>query len=156
MPFLSGTNITQLIPQNLKYISKTETKNIDQYIVEEGDIVITRVGTMGIVKLIGKDLEGYAVSDNINIIKVNREKIDPEYLFSILNSNIGIQSVKKVSKGSVQNYNTPKAIRNMTVPIVPEPDYSEIVNNVRKAEEERYNAVTKILKADDIFNSYLN
>ncbi|WP_370091300.1 hypothetical protein, partial [Winogradskyella sp.] len=110
----------------------------------------------GIVKLIGKDLEGYAVSDNINIIKVNREKIDPEYLFSILNSNIGIQSVKKVSKGSVQNYNTPKAIRNMTVPIVPEPDYSEIVNNVRKAEEERYNAVTKILKADDIFNSYLN
>ncbi len=44
----------------------------------------------------------------------------------------------------------------MTVPIVPEPDYSEIVNNVRKAEEERYNAVTKILKADDIFNSYLN
>lgn len=156
VPFLSGTNITQLIPQNLKYISKTETKNIEQYIVEEGDIVITRVGTMGIVKLIGKDLEGYAVSDNINIIKVDREKIDPEYLFSILNSNIGIQSVKKVSKGSVQNYNTPKAIKNMTVPIVPEPDYSEIVNNVRKAEEERYNAVTKILKADDIFNSYLN
>lgn len=155
VPFLSGTHITQLIPQNLKYISKTETKSIDQYIVEAGDIVITRVGTMGIVRLIGKDLEGYAVSDNINIIKVNKDKIAPEYLFSILNSKIGIQSVKKVSKGSVQNYNTPKAIRNMTIPILTEPDYSEIVNMVRNAENERYNAVIKILKADDIFNSFV-
>jgi type I restriction enzyme M protein len=153
--FLSGTNITQLIPQNIKYISKTETKSIDQYIVEKGDIVITRVGTMGIVRLIGSDLAGYAVSDNINIIKVNKDKIDPEYLFSILNSKVGVQSVKKVSKGSVQNYNTPKAIRNIDVPIVPDPDYTTIVDTIKKAEKERSNAVMRILKADDIFNSYI-
>ena len=86
---------------------------------------------------------------------VDKSKINPEYLFSILNSSIGIQSVKKVSKGTVQNYNTPKAIKNMKIPIVPEPDYTEIVETIKNAEEQRYNAVMKILKADDILNSYL-
>lgn len=154
VPFLSGTHITQMIPQNLKFISKTETKNIEDYIVYEGDIVITRVGTMGIVRLIGKDLDGFAVSDNINIIKINKGLIDPEYVFSILNSKLGVQSVKKISKGSVQNYNTPKAIKDIDIPILSEPEYSEIVNTIKSSEEERYNAVSKILKANDIINSY--
>ena len=152
--FLSGTHITQIIPQNLKYISNTQTKNLKEYIINEGDIVITRVGTMGIIRLIGKDLDGYAVSDNINIIKVNRDKIDPEYLFAILYSKIGKQSVRKVAKGSVQNYNTPKAIRNIQIPILNDPEYSNIVQSIIDAEEKRWKAIQSTMNAENILNSF--
>ncbi|MBI4647618.1 MAG: N-6 DNA methylase [Bacteroidia bacterium] len=156
IPFLSGNHITQLIPQNVKYISKTETKQLDQFIVKEGDIVITRVGTMGIVRLIGKDIEGYAVSDNNNIIKVDINKIDPEYIYAILYSKIGKRSVKKIAKGSVQNYNTPKALKSILIPILVDPDCTDIVNNIKKSEEDRYNAVLFLTNADNIFNTYIS
>jgi type I restriction enzyme M protein len=153
-PFLSGTHITQIIPQNLKYISNTETKNINEYIVSEGDIVITRVGTMGIIRLIGKELDGYAVSDNITIIKVDHKKIDPEYLYAILYSKIGKQSVKKLAKGSVQNYNTPKAIRSIKIPILNDPEYSNIVQHIKEAEIKRYNSILETIYAENILNSF--
>ena len=152
--FLSGTHITQFIPQNLKFISKTETKDVQKYVVHEGDIVTTRVGTMGIVRLIGEELDGYAVSDNINIIKVDRSKIDPEYLYSVLISAFGQNSVKKVQKGSVQNYNTPKSLKGILIPIISEPQYSEVVNNVKESEKKRVQSVYEILKASDSLNSY--
>lgn len=153
--FLSGTNITQIIPQNVKYISNYETKKLSKYIVNEGDIVITRVGTMGIVRFIGKDLDKLAVSDNINIIKVDKSKIDPEYIFAILSSKIGQENVKKVSKGSVQNFNTPTDIKNLDIPILPDPEYSQIVESIKKSEEERINSLDRIVKAEDIINSFV-
>jgi len=154
VPFLSGTHITQFIPQKLKYISKTETKDIKKYIVHEGDIVITRVGTMGIVRLIGEELDGYAVSDNINIIKVDRTKVDPEYLYSVLISKFGQNSVKQVKKGSVQDYTTPASLKNIHIPIVPDPQYSEVVKIVKTSEKKRVQSVYEILKASDSLNSY--
>ncbi|WP_323133920.1 N-6 DNA methylase [Vreelandella aquamarina] len=156
IPFLSGTHITQYIPQKVKYISKTETKNLERYIVREGDIVLTRVGTMGIVKLIGEDLDGWAVSDNINIIRIEKSIVDPEYVYSVLISKFGQNTVQQVKKGSVQDYNTPKAIGNLEIPVLPEPQYSEIVNDVKKSEARRVDSVYEILKASDNLNSYLS
>jgi len=156
IPFLSGTNITQFIPQNVKYISKTQTKNIKKYIVHEGDVVITRVGTMGIVRYIGKDLDGYAVSDNITIIKINREKIRPEYIFAFLYGKMGRQIIRKVSKGSLQNYNTPKAIKKLDIPILPEPEYSQIVQSIEQSEINRVTAVDGVFKAESIIESFTN
>lgn len=154
VPFLSGTNITQFIPQNVKYISKTQTKHLDKYIVHEGDIVITRVGTMGIVRYIGKDLDGFAVSDNITIIKVDREQIRPEYVFAFLYGKMGRRIIRKVVKGSLQNYNTPKAIKKLDIPILPEPEYSQIVQLIAKSEINRVSAVDDILKAESIIESF--
>jgi len=154
VPFLSGTNITQFIPQNVKYISKTQTKNLDQYIVHEGDIVTTRVGTMGIVRYIGKELDGYAVSDNITIIKVNREKVRPEYVFALLYSKMGRKVIRKVAKGSVQHYNTPKAVKQIDIPILPEPEYSQIVKLIENSETNRVSSVDDVFKAETILESF--
>ena len=155
VPFLSGTNITQFIPQNVKFISKTQTKRLNEYIVHEGDIVIIRVGTMGLVRYIGKELDGYAVSDNMTIIKVNREEIRPEYLFAILYSKLGRKKIRKVAKGSVQNYNTPEAIREIEIPILSEPEYSQIVSSVETSEMSRVSAVDNIFKAEDTLESFI-
>lgn len=155
VPFLSGTNITQAIPQNVKYISKTQTKHLGKYIVEEGDIVVTRVGTMGIVRLIGNDLAGYAVSDNINILKVNRQQVDPEYLFVILYSQIGQQSVKRVSKGSVQHYNTPKALKALRIPILSDPEYTNIVESIRHSQDLHVASVDAVRGASTIIDSFV-
>jgi type I restriction enzyme M protein len=154
IPFLSGSNITQFIPQNVKYISKTQTKNLNEYIVHDGDVVTTRVGTMGIVRYIGKELDGYAVSDNITIIRINRERIRPEYVFAFLYGTMGRKVIRKVAKGSLQHYNTPKAIKQIDIPILPEPEYSQIVKTIEKAERNRVSAVDDVGRAENILGSY--
>ena len=144
VPFLSGTNITQYIPQNLKFISRSQTKDLNKYIVNTGDIVITRVGTMGIIRLISDDLDNYAVSDNINIIKVDKNKIDPEYIYAMLQSNFGFASITKISKGSVQHYNDPRELKKINIPIYKTNIYKKIVNEIKLAEKNRVNAINII------------
>ncbi|MDB9739819.1 N-6 DNA methylase, partial [Candidatus Pelagibacter sp.] len=144
VPFLSGSNITQYIPQNLKFISRSQTKDLNKYIVNTGDIVITRVGTMGIIRLISDDLDNYAVSDNINIIRIDKNKIDPEYIYAMLQSNFGFASLSKISKGSVQHYNDPKELKKIDIPIYQNKIYKKIVNEIKLSESNRINAINII------------
>lgn len=154
IPFLSGSNITQFIPQNVKFISSTQTKNLEKYIVHEGDIVTTRVGTMGIVRYIGKELDGYAVSDNITIIRVNKEQIRPEYVFAILFGKIGKKVITRLSKGSIQNYNTPRALKKIDIPILPEPQYSQIVHLIEQSESARVASIDNMLEAETTIETF--
>ena len=108
---------------------------MNKYIVNTGDIVITRVGTMGIIRLISDDLDNYAVSDNINIIKVDKNKIDPEYIYAMLQSNFGFRSITKISKGSVQHYNDPRELKKINIPIYKTNIYKKIVNEIKLAEK---------------------
>jgi type I restriction-modification system DNA methylase subunit len=100
VPFLGGSNITQLIPVTQKRILKNSS-HYEDLALKSGWILITRSGTTGIVSTVPKDWEGYAASEHIIRIIPNPDKIHPGYLFGYLRSDIGQQLLKDGIFGSV-------------------------------------------------------
>ena len=100
VPFLGGSNITQLIPVTEKRILK-DSLHYQQLALKAGWILITRSGTTGIVSSVPQDWEGFAASEHIIRIIPDPEKLHPGYLYGYLKSEIGQNLLKNGIFGSV-------------------------------------------------------
>lgn len=100
VPFLGGSNITQLIPVTEKRILKS-SPHYNELALKAGWILITRSGTTGIVATVPKDWEGFAASEHIIRIVPNPDKLNPGYLYGYLKSKIGQRLLKDGIFGSV-------------------------------------------------------
>ncbi len=81
IPFYSVENVTTDDFKNTKFISKNEhNKLIKRCNPEKGDILLTRIGTLGQTKLIDWDINA-SIYVSLALIKTN-EKIDNNYLYT--------------------------------------------------------------------------
>lgn len=157
IPFLSGTNISQYIPVNVKYLSK-QSKNLEQCLIKEGWILITRSGTTGIVSLAPVEWNDIAVSDHVIRIVPNEKLMNSGYLYVYLKSVIGQAIMKKGIYGSVVDEITPEFIRNIPVAFPKDKQvYNSIGNTALEALKSRSRATNLINKAEkeitDLFNT---
>lgn len=100
IPFLQASDIHQIRPRLLKYLSKKVTKHIENYIVKSGWILVTRSGTVGRVSLVPKRWEGWTVSEHV--FRIFPCSIHAGYLTCFLDSQYGYhQIVSKIYGGVV-------------------------------------------------------
>lgn len=105
VPFYSVENVTANNFTNTKYISIKEHKNlIKRCKPEKGDILLTRIGSIGDTKLIDWDVDA-SIYVSLALLKVN-EVIDPSYLYSYTKSQ---QFIRDIELRSLLNA-TPKKI----------------------------------------------
>src|SRR5690606_7257074 len=101
-PFIRGTNISNLEidEDDLLYVlSEAQRK---KHIARKNDVVVARVGSIGLCARIQDSLIGSTISDNLIAIRV-KDGIDLNsyYLTVYLNSFIGQELMNKFSRGSV-------------------------------------------------------
>lgn len=90
---------------------------IDKLRVEEGDILITRSGTIGKVTYATKDLAtNYIVSDDLVRIRVKDENLRA-YLLAYFTSKTALSLMLLDEYGSVQQHLQPRHIQEMLTPI---------------------------------------
>ena len=93
--------ITLELNDSFLYVDDETQKGISRYIVNSDDIVISIVGTIGLVAKIGKTLDGANLTENC--VKItNLQNIDKEYLFYYLKSVFGQQEIMRGIVGAVQ------------------------------------------------------
>jgi len=126
VPFLSGTNIIQTKPHNLKYLSK-RTRNLDKYLLREGMILIAARGTIGRIMPITKSTNGWAASDNIARIIPN--EVDYGFLSCFLNTTYGQTQLIGQTAGSIVNLIQPSHIGEVQVPM-PSEDIQKMIGNL--------------------------
>ena len=100
VPFLGGSNITELIPFTKKRIL-VESTHYSSLALRSGWILITRSGTTGIVSMVPEDWDGFAASEHIIRIIPCAAKLHPGYLYSYLRSSIGQKLLRDGVFGSV-------------------------------------------------------
>jgi type I restriction enzyme S subunit len=150
VPFLSGKNITQIRPVNLKYLSKTETQSLEKLFLIKGWILITCSGTLGRACFVWQNYENYAATQHIIRVVPNEEEIDSGYLYAFLSSRYGYEQIIRFRHGSVIDEVTDKQIEKILVPI-PEPKEQEIIGNkVRTAYQKRAEAIRLEDEAQEI------
>lgn len=149
-PYLTANGALELRRFSIKWIDsvKANAKQkayMDMLKVEEGDILITRSGTIGKVTYATKDLaENYLVSDDLVRIRVKNDKLRA-YLVGYFLSKTALKLMLLDEYGSVQQHLQPRHIQEMLIPI---PDDWDLANDIIKAGTQYINAMEAMATAD--------
>ena len=97
-----------------EYVDDVTQKSIARYVVDEGDILLSIVGTIGLVGIVGKSL--HQANQTENCVKlVNLNGIDPLFLYYYLLSPNGQDEIKRGTVGAVQAKLPIKNIENINI-----------------------------------------
>ena len=86
---------------DFEYVDDETQKSIARYIVDRGDIVLSIVGTIGLVAIVGDSLHHANLTENcVKLTKLNG--VDRDYLYYFLKSELGQAEIAKGTVGAVQ------------------------------------------------------
>jgi len=137
-----GTKKFALLNDKFEYVPNDIQSKIGRYIVSEGDLIISIVGTIGIVKIINKSLNNANLTENCMKI-TNFNKLNSSYLYHYLMSNEGQNEIEIRNVGAVQAKLPMYNIETFPI-ICPSEDIFQkfnkvsytIDNNIQKLQEE--------------------
>ena len=134
IPLLSGKQIAQIKPYNLKCISTKVTQNIKDWMVEPGWVLVTCSGTIGRVSLVPKEWDGWTVSQHALRIIPNINVVNNGFLAAFLLSEYGQQQILSKTYGGVVDELAEDDMRDILVPLPPK----DVQENIGKLVVEAY------------------
>ena len=127
---LNNAVFASLSPE-YEYVDDDTQKSISRYIVSEGDVLISIVGTIGLTAIVDSTLNNANLTENC--VKItNLKNITPEYLLLYLRSPKGMEAIAKGTVGAVQLKLPIKNIQSIVVPVLAEAELRSL-NDVLSA-----------------------
>jgi type I restriction enzyme S subunit len=154
VPFLSSKQILQAEPVGVPYLSRKLTKRLENYLVEEGWILITRSGTVGRVGYVSQDIAESAVSEHVIRI-IPGPEVHPGYLYAAVASDYGYYQATRHIHGSVVDELTTDQTDSILIPLPNSADETQIGELVIKAMNMRALANVLLRRARTLFGAVL-
>lgn len=101
---------------SFEFVDDETQKAISRYIVINGDIVLSIVGTIGLVSIVGDSLNEANLTENC-VKLTSFSGIDRDYLYYYLRSSYGQQEIARGTVGAVQAKLPIKNIQDITIPL---------------------------------------
>lgn len=140
--FIGGKEIYQLDPNNKKYLSSVNHKELikDKLEIHENMTLITCSGTIGKVAFVGKHWEGWTVNQHVlRIVPANEDLAG--YLYIFLQSKYGYYLITKYTYGSVIDEIDDNQIGEIPIPILKDEKKQKEINDLAiEANQKRYQA----------------
>ncbi len=112
---------------NLQYVPDETFKKISRYIVNEGDVIISIVGTIGLVALIDDELDNASLTENcVKLTKL--ESIHNVFLYYYLISKYGQYEIDINTVGAVQKKLPIYGVENINLFLPPLSEQKAIAN----------------------------
>lgn len=134
-----------------------ELKNLENYKIDEGDIMMSLTGNVGRVGIFPKELLPAYINQRVCRIKSKTKKLLDNYLFHFLNSDIFENEAVRNSAGAAQLNLSTNWLAAYEMPLPPLPTQQKIAAILDKADElrqynkqliEKYEALTQSLFLD--------
>ncbi len=139
IPFMTTSVMMEARPRVSNYLSIKNTKNLDNYIVKEGIILISRSGTVGNICLVTQNISGWAVSDDA--IRVTVDETDQlGLIYCFLQSPLGQFLLHKSQTGSVVRHIYEADVKGLPIPRLPRALCEELTSLIKKASALRVEA----------------
>lgn len=122
------------ITDDFMYVEESDFHKISRYIVDAGDLIISIVGTVGAVALVGETLDKASLTENCSKI-VNINGYSSEFLYYFLKSEYGQKEIAGGTVGEVQAKLPLKNILEIKVPVLSKPEQEAIVEKLRIIDE---------------------
>lgn len=146
-PYIRGTDLSKgtIEIDDLVYIDPNKQHPLKK--AGEGDVVVTRVGTIGISARLPKEVEGGTISDNLIRLRFQEETLNSYYVSLFLNT-IGSQLMIRASRGSVQARLNQETLREIILPVPHKPTQKKIADLVIQSHEAAKKAKDLLEKAE--------
>jgi len=115
IPIYTSSQILESIPKAEKFISSKTKADLEYLTLKNGQIVMTRSGTIGKIALVGRTLNGKVFSDDLLRIECYDKK-DVGYLYAFMKSKIGQRLITTNNYGSVITHIEPEHFTNTAIP----------------------------------------
>ena len=149
-PFLSGKNLIQIRPSDVKHVSNSETADLKDMLLSRGWILVTRSGTIGRTCFVWHNYENYAASEHILRVIPIKEQVYPGYLYAFLASEYGYEQISRFRFGSVIDEISNHQLKQVIIPLPSPEQQREIGDLVRQAYEKRAEALQLEDEAQEI------
>jgi len=123
--------------ENLKYIPQDYFEGMNKGIIQKDDILIVKDGaTTGKVAIVreGFPYKIAAVNEHLFILRIKKDKLEPNFLFYFLFSGIGQSLIMRGFHGSAQGGITKSFIDNIRIPVLDLSVQRKIASILEKAE----------------------
>lgn len=128
VPFFLPSQINDIYPEPLKYISYKQKEVISLLKINSNQILITRSGTIGNCTIVSKTLEGSIFSDDV--IRIDLKDVNEVgYIYAYLKSDIGRILVNTNNYGSVVSHIEPEHLNEIPIPN-PHPIIKQKIHNL--------------------------
>lgn len=134
-PFMTGAELTQFNLRYYRWLSPRGVKDINDYVVRQGTLLLYKSGTidgniLGNVFIVDKKLDGCCLSDHVIRVLFN-EREEAYWAFAFLRSKGAVKMLQRLATGTMIPFITPERLSHI---LIPEHDekYSEIVELIEK------------------------
>lgn len=134
-PFMTGSELTQFNLRYYRWLSPRGVKDIKDYVVRKGTLLLYKSGTtdggiLGNVFIADKKLDGCCLSDHVIRIVFNEEKM-AYWAFAFLKSKGGVRMLQRLATGTMIPFITPERISELLIP-TPDEQYETIIQLIEK------------------------
>ena len=150
VPLLTGKHISLIRFNNLNYLSKSYTKKINHEMVNQGYVLVTCGGTIGKIMFVHRNMDGYAVSEDVLRVIPNVEHVYAGFVYAFLCSPYGQIQLTHEEYGSVQKKLRDFQVGDILIPI-PKDKGLSINQLIITAFNKRADALEKENAAFDLF-----
>ena len=113
-----GQNKILQLNHNYEYVDDDTQKAIERYIVSKNDVLISIVGTIGLIGIVGDSLNNANLTENC-VKLINLRGIEKDFLYYFLISQTGQDEIKQGTVGAVQAKLPIKNIQAINIPLPP-------------------------------------
>lgn len=119
---------------DIRYLSESANKHaITNCSVKEGDLLITRSGTIGRLGYITSSMEGWVASDDFIRLRPDQSRLDSGYLYAFLGTRYGQHQLTTKMFGGVVDHINEEHVASVRIPDLRMSEQSKIGAIVRKA-----------------------
>lgn len=127
---------------DFEYVDDETQKSIARYIVGAGDIVLSIVGTIGLVAIVGESLHKANLTENC--VKLTQlDGVDRDYLYYFLKSGLGQAEIAKGTVGAVQAKLPIKNIQDIDV-VLPDISTQQKISSILRSIDDKIENNKKI------------
>jgi hypothetical protein len=133
----------QIIPTSPKFPQNLNLK----FLTKEGDILLSRSGTIGKIGIITKENENQLVSNGIAILRITKKEIDPSHLKNELEKEIVQEQFHSFSQSTYNSYLNNEMIGRVLVNLPTVKEQKELGTKINKIDakiKEHKNQISKL------------
>lgn len=150
---LSDSWIIQL-NSTFEYVDDEIQKSIERYIVNEKDVLISIVGTIGLSVMVHSSLDRANLTENC-VKLTNFKGVSPEYLLLYIKSQAGQNAISQGTVGAVQPKLPIKNIQAIKVPIIDNVKMQNLNAIVQTYFDKIADNLAENIRLDELRNSLL-
>lgn len=105
--------------------------------LQEGDVLISRSGSLGISCMVTKKWENAITSSHLIRLRLKDKSLDPYYLALFMNTTAGVEQVRKMSNGGIQPEINQPSLKSIIVPLLSKKAQAKIRSLIIRSHETR-------------------